>query len=183
MALFEFLFWKVEHHLWPAMSFVHLREASQILKSACKEFLGTEHRQSWKDAVIERRERERERKYRDHHRSSNRHVKNWGCITIRHSKISPVFTADILFKSSILARLGLPYHEIGYWEAYGKVRSSRINASAKHDYSRIQNLFLLFVEVWEQVKEHAEQPEWLLSVHCQAYTEWAWSCSLLDTRL
>ena len=59
MALFEFLFWKVEHHLWPAMSFVHLREASQILKSACKEFLGTEHRQSWKDAVIERRERER----------------------------------------------------------------------------------------------------------------------------
>ena len=45
-ALFEFLFWKVEHHLWPAMSFVHLREASQILKSACKEFLGTEHRQS-----------------------------------------------------------------------------------------------------------------------------------------
>ena len=129
------------------------------------------------------KERERERKYGDHHRSSNRHVKNWGCITIRHSKISPVFTADILFKSSILARLGLPYHEIGYWEAYGKVRSSRINASAKHDYSRIQNLFLLFVEVWEQVKEHAEQPEWLLSVHCQAYTEWAWSCSLLDTRL
>jgi len=57
---------QVEHHLWPAMSFVHLREASQILKSACKE-------------------------------------------------------------------LGLPYHEIGYWEAYGKV--------------------------WEQVKEHAEQPE------------------------
>ena len=33
---------EVEHHLWPAMSFIHLREASQVLKSACKEFLGLE---------------------------------------------------------------------------------------------------------------------------------------------
>lgn len=57
---------QVEHHLWPAMSFIHLREVSQVLKSACKE-------------------------------------------------------------------LDLPYHEVGYWEAYGKV--------------------------WQQVKEHAEQPE------------------------
>eukprot|EP00438_Fugacium_kawagutii_P022172 Skav235067 [mRNA] locus=scaffold3466:24468:25658:- [translate_table: standard] len=57
---------QVEHHLFPAMSFIHLREASQVLKSACKE-------------------------------------------------------------------LSLPYHEVGYWEAYGKV--------------------------WQQVREHAEQPE------------------------
>ena len=33
---------EVEHHLWPAMSFIHLREASQVLKSACKEFPGLE---------------------------------------------------------------------------------------------------------------------------------------------
>eukprot|EP00913_Durusdinium_trenchii_P027877 g26139.t1 len=57
---------EVEHHLWPAMSFVHLRQASQILKNTCQE-------------------------------------------------------------------LGLPYHEIGFWEAYYKV--------------------------WEQVKVHSEQPE------------------------
>ncbi|CAK9011505.1 unnamed protein product [Durusdinium trenchii] len=57
---------QVEHHLWPAMSFVHLRQASQILKNTCQE-------------------------------------------------------------------LGLPYHEIGFWEAYYKV--------------------------WEQVKVHSEQPE------------------------
>ena len=31
---------EVEHHLWPAMSFIHLREVSQVLKSACKEFPG-----------------------------------------------------------------------------------------------------------------------------------------------
>ena len=30
---------EVEHHLWPAMSFVHLRQASQILKNTCQEFL------------------------------------------------------------------------------------------------------------------------------------------------
>jgi len=30
--------YQVEHHLWPAMSFVHLRQASAIVKSACKEF-------------------------------------------------------------------------------------------------------------------------------------------------
>merc|ERR1711912_205582 len=29
---------QVEHHLWPAMSFVNFRQASKIVKATCKEF-------------------------------------------------------------------------------------------------------------------------------------------------
>ncbi|CAE7031875.1 PERK7 [Symbiodinium sp. CCMP2592] len=69
--LFDFLMFhgdslQVEHHLWPAMSFVHLQEASRTVKATCRE-------------------------------------------------------------------LGLPYTEIGYFEA--------------------------FLKVWNQVRDHAAQPE------------------------
>ena len=83
----------MEHHLWPGMSFVKLREASEVLRSACKEPPGA------------------------------------------------VFLLFFL----LAPRLDLPYHEIGYWEAFGKATWLQIVE--------------VCCQVWQQVRDHAAQPE------------------------
>lgn len=53
----------------------------------------------------------------------------------------------------IFPRLDLPYHEVGYWEAYGKAGPPVRHCSLGCSFLRF------WTEVWQQVKEHAEQPE------------------------
>ena len=66
-----------------------------------------------------------------------------------------------------VARLDLPYHEIGYWEAYYEVPGSLMmffGAKLGQDFPGpvhyIKSKSLLVLKVWQQVKLHSEQPEW-----------------------